>query len=66
MNTIDKIITQLDFAAQIGASATIDRKDIPVLLEALEPAIKMRADYWRSLHTKIMRLKSREGNGTQH
>lgn len=49
---IDKIITLLDYAAQIGASATIDKESVPVLLEALEPVIKSRAEYWQGLSVR--------------
>ena len=59
MSEIDKIITALYVSAQIGASATIKKEDVPVLLEALEPEIKRLADYWQELHKKVMLFKEK-------
>lgn len=53
MNDIDHIITLLDFSAQIGADVTIKKEQIPVLLKALEPVIKERAEYWQAFYARF-------------
>lgn len=60
---INRLITALHISAQLGASMTIRREDIPILLEALEPVIYARAEYWRKLHESVI---SRKSNTTQH
>ena len=61
MYTIDKIITLLDMAAQLNADVTISKEDVPHLLEALEPVIKDRAEYWQRLHAKFKTFNVKKG-----
>ena len=53
---IDRIITLLDFSAQLGASVTIAKEDVPILLEALEPVVKERYEYWQRLYARFKPL----------
>lgn len=52
MKDINKIITLLDASVVIGADVTLTREDALVLLDALVPIIKTRAEYWQSLHER--------------
>ena len=59
MQDIDGIIVILDCAAQLGAKVTIEANDVPKLLEALEPVIKQRVNYWQDLHKRVMLYKEK-------
>lgn len=50
---IDSIIMLLDFSAQLGASVTIAKEDVPILLEALEPVVKERCEYWQRFYARF-------------
>lgn len=53
VNNIDGIIMLLDLSAQLNANVTIQKEDIPILLEALEPVIKKRTEYWQQLQARF-------------
>ena len=53
---IDRLITLLEFGEQLGANVTIHREDIPILLKALEPVIKERAEYWQRLQARLKKF----------
>lgn len=64
LGNIDNIIVMLDCAAQIGASATIDKESVPVLLAALKPVIEKRAEYWQGLNVRCT-LRNEEKEATK-